>query len=353
MNAGGSVRARATRAQAPAASRTFVSRGVTYHALEWGARPEGERALGGRTDQTEAHAAPDRTPLLLLHGFAQSAASWAEVAAKLAHERFVAALDVVGHGESAAPERAEAYTFDAACAAIDAYADEAFPGTFALLGYSMGGRIALAYACGVPRTAPNAQEGDVPTPAVSGDRARSQLVPTDKPRADAHHAARLSALVLESAGLGPADAAARAAACARDDALAARLDIATPEGFADYWESLPLFATQRALPAEARARLRAGRLANNPQVLARSVRGMGQHRMADFSKNKAHLDDSPFPVLYIAGILDEKYATIAETIQNGRNVSRALLSAGHNTHFEDPAAFASLVSGFLRGVDEA
>ena len=83
----------------------FVHDGVRYGMARWGA-PD---------------AAP-ATPLILLHGFSQSAASWADVAVRLAATRPVYALDLVGHGASDRPDNPEAYALDAQGAALRAFA---------------------------------------------------------------------------------------------------------------------------------------------------------------------------------------------------------------------------------------
>lgn len=95
-----------------------------------------------------ATARPSAAPLILLHGFAQSSASWDAVARKLAATgRPIYALDLVGHGESERPADACAYALDAQGEALLSFArmvadrEGARP---AVLGYSMGGRVTLA-----------------------------------------------------------------------------------------------------------------------------------------------------------------------------------------------------------------
>ncbi|WP_416241774.1 alpha/beta fold hydrolase, partial [Eggerthella sinensis] len=67
----------------------FVHGGVCYGVARWGAS-----APAAASDAAPA------TPLILLHGFSQSAASWDDVAVRLAATRPVYALDLVGHGAS-------------------------------------------------------------------------------------------------------------------------------------------------------------------------------------------------------------------------------------------------------------
>ncbi|MEG0322357.1 MAG: 2-succinyl-6-hydroxy-2,4-cyclohexadiene-1-carboxylate synthase, partial [Raoultibacter sp.] len=245
---------------------------------------------------------PAKPPVVLLHGFAQSTESWETVAPLLAERRFVVAFDFVGHGRSDKPNDPSVYEMSEVIEALSAFLHDQFTAKVALVGYSMGGRVALSYA---------------------------SLEPS-----------RLSALVAESAGLGPKSGQQHSAMQRRDADLIERLLSSDIESFTSYWESLPLFETQKRLPEELRERVRQGRLANDPRALAYTVRGTGQHSMVDLME---HIKRFPMPILYIAGILDRKYLKIAENLQYEKNVTCVLLNTGHNTHLEDPEAFARQV----------
>ncbi|MCB6527362.1 alpha/beta fold hydrolase [Eggerthella lenta] len=258
-----------------------------------------------------ATARPSAAPLILLHGFAQSSASWDAVARKLAATgRPIYALDLVGHGESERPADACAYALDAQGEALLSFArmvadrEGARP---AVLGYSMGGRVTLA--------------------ALRRD-----------PRA-------FAAVVLEAAGFGPATQAKRDAACAT------RLRADGLEAFMDFWEQLPLFASQRDLPPDVRERLRAGRMANDAEALARTFEQAGQHVMpsrAETLETLAVLRAGGTPLLYLAGERDEKYRALAAQAAEAGATVCIIPGAGHNAHLEAPATFAKEVASFLR-----
>ena len=250
-----------------------------------------------------ATARPSAAPLILLHGFAQSSASWDAVARKLAATgRPIYALDLVGHGESERPADACAYALDAQGEALLSFArmvadrEGARP---AVLGYSMGGRVTLA--------------------ALRRD-----------PRA-------FAAVVLEAAGFGPATQAERDAATERDAACAARLRADGLEAFMDFWEQLPLFASQRDLPPDVRERLRAGRMANDAEALARTFEQAGQHVMPSRAETLETLDvlrAGDTPLLYLAGERDEKYRALAAQAAEAGATVRIIPGAGHNAHLE-------------------
>ena len=156
--------------------------------------------------------------------------------------------------------------------------------------------------------------------------------------------------VLESAGLGPVDEHERKDAAERDARNAAALRRDGLSAFMDAWERLPLFATQRDLPASTCERVRAGRLANDAEALARTFEHAGQHAMpsrGDVLAALASLRDSGVPVRYIAGARDVKYRALAEDLEEeGLCEVRVVAGAGHNVHLEEPAAYLRALEGF-------
>jgi pimeloyl-ACP methyl ester carboxylesterase len=154
-------------------------------------------------------------PLLLLHGFTGSAATWRPLAERLAPLRRTIAVDLIGHGLSDAPADPARYSMEHCLADLLALLDALGLARAAVLGYSLGGRVALQLVAAAPE--------------------------------------RVSALVLESASPGLASAAERAARAAADDALSTAIERDGLAAFVAGWEQLPLWASQAALPAELRA----------------------------------------------------------------------------------------------------
>jgi pimeloyl-ACP methyl ester carboxylesterase len=135
---------------------TATLNGLAFHWLDWGTA--------------------GRAPLLLIHGGAQTAHSWDEVAPDLARDHHVLALDQRGHGDSAwAPDgayRRSDFTADVA-ALLDAvgWADAV------LVALSLGGLNAIAFAAARPERVRGLIVVDVvPTIAPRGGEAiRAQL----------------------------------------------------------------------------------------------------------------------------------------------------------------------------------
>ena len=157
---------------------------------------------------------------------------------------------------------------------------------------------------------------------------------------------RVAGLVLESGSPGLADESERSARRASDEALAATIERDGVQAFVAHWEQLPLFASQQALPDEARAALHRQRLHNSVQGLAHSLRGMGTGAQVPLWSRLGEID---VPALLIAGALDEKYCQIGRAMAGAMPRARLAVvpSAGHAVHLERPDEFVRLVVGFV------
>ena len=245
--------------------------------------------------------------LLLLHGFTGSGATWAPHLDGWRGFTTVA-VDLLGHGESDCPTDPRRYTMARCIEDLSALLDELGIGRTAVLGYAMGGRVALRLVLHAPE--------------------------------------RLSALVLESASPGIEDSAEREERVRSDGALANSIGRDGIEAFADRWQALPLFATQARVPETVRDELRRQRLSNDPVGLANSLRGMGsgaQEPVLD------RLSDVSIPTLLLAGAEDAKYCALARRMAAALPCSRLEIvsGAGHTVHLEQPEVFASAVGEFL------
>src|SRR6266702_4359054 len=251
---------------------------------------------------------PGQQTLVLLHGFTGSAASWGEHLNTFAVDGMrVIALDMLGHGQSDAPTDPQRCSIEHCQADILAALIElgVGKGEAILLGYSMGGRIALYTA-------------------LSGF---------------------FRALILESASPGLEDPAEREERRTSDEALAASIEREGVPAFIERWEHLPLFASQRTLPFECREALHRQRLQNNAIGLAQSLRGVGTGVQPSLY---AQLSTLHIPVLLIAGELDTKFTTIAKHMAQALPQSQLHIipAAGHTVHLEQPQLFTSLVGDF-------
>jgi len=106
-------------------SKTLTVNGLSLHYLEWGK--------------------PEAPPIVCVHGYTSSAEAFNALARHLQDRYRILALDVRGHGESAwSPTGAYRYADQASDLA--AFAGQFGLDKFVLVGTSMGGIIAMAYA---------------------------------------------------------------------------------------------------------------------------------------------------------------------------------------------------------------
>lgn len=248
--------------------------------------------------------------LILLHGFTGSAAGWGSHLDSLAaYGARVIAFDLPGHGRSDAPADIQLYSFEA-CQHLILNALSKLgigQGEAVLLGYSMGGRIALYLA-------------------LSG---------------------YFSALVLESASPGLQDPVEREQRRASDEALATSIERDGVRAFVERWEKLPLFASQEKLPLETREALHRQRLNNRASGLAQSLRGAGTGIQPPLHDRLPALH---LPVLLLAGELDAKFSAIARSMAGALPQAQLCIirGAGHTIHLERPGEFDRLVGTFIQ-----
>jgi 2-succinyl-6-hydroxy-2,4-cyclohexadiene-1-carboxylate synthase len=232
--------------------------------------------------------------LLLLHGFTQTRQSWRRTLAALGGRYRAIAPDLPGHGSAA--DRRPA-SFDACTAYVRAVAGDAFT----LVGYSMGGRIALYTALALPGF--------------------------------------VQRLVLVGASPGIADAAEREARRVSELALADRIEAIGVEAFAAEWGAQPLFAGQDPRVAAA---AHADRLRNQPYGLAAALRGLGTGVMEPLWDRLGSL---AMPVTLVVGERDEKFGAIASQMAAAIPDCRiaVVAGAGHAAQLERPDEVAAVI----------
>lgn len=233
------------------------------------------------------------TPVLALHGFTLGGVMFAELAELL--DADVIAPDLPGHGGRDATNT----DWDGAVAEIVGLVGETRPSV--VLGYSMGGRLALAAAL---------REPDL-----------------------------FNRLVLVSTSLGIASEADRVARLRRDEASAAAIEASgNAEGFLRAFGATPFLQAPGAT-----IDLESIRLDNSPEGIAGALRGMGQGSQPYFGDEIAGLH---VPIVWMAGAGDEKYKTIAAEAAAACPQGRVVIAdAAHNVIAQDPAAVARVVGG--------
>lgn len=265
-------------------------------------------------------------PLILLHGFTGSSAGWGGLTAVLAPHYRLITIDLPGHGRTDSPPDPARYRMENVAADLTAVLQKILtaedaestkkintqrslrPLRFNLLGYSMGGRLALYIAL--------------------------------------HYPHLVQSLILESASPGLETPGERAERRWRDEALAEKIEREGIRPFVNFWERLPLWDSQKQMPDETRQALRQQRLQNNPAGLVNSLRGMGTGVQPSLWPRLGQLE---IPVLLLAGEFDAKFVDInrkmAAQIPGAR--LEIVPEAGHTIHLERPSDFTSRLLHFL------
>lgn len=232
--------------------------------------------------------------LVLLHGFTNTGASWGGVVTALGERYRPIAPDIRGHGSAS---EVRPVSLDGVLGDVAGLTSE----PFTLVGYSMGGRIALHVALAHP------------------DRVRR--------------------LVLVGASPGIADDAERAQRRAADARLADELHGLTIEEFAARWAQTPVLAGQ---PPDVQAAGRRDRLRNTPAGLVAALRGLGTGALPPLW---SRLGELAIPVELVVGERDAKFLAISEHMAAALRFGHVAVvaHAGHAVHLEDPRAVADII----------
>ncbi len=246
---------------------------------------------------TQRKGQADKPWLVFLHGFSGDCREWLLPGEHLsAYPRLY--LDLPGHGESASIAVSD---FADVSRLLDRTLVSYNILSYWLVGYSLGGRIALYHACQRP-------EG-------------------------------LQGLIVEGAHPGLSDEHARASRRASDAHWAARFRQEPLEAvFAD-WYQQPVFAS--LTPAQ-REQLVALRSHNNGTTLAGMLQATSLAEQPDL---RAALAESTVPFFYLYGEQDHKFRDIARQLSAIRH---EIPHAGHNAHRENPVAVAERLAQILR-----
>lgn len=250
--------------------------------------------------------AEDRPVILFLHGFLGSGEEWEETVSFLAKDYRCLMVDLPGHGKTASLNRQFDWGMKNAAAVVITLLNELTIEKCFLVGYSMGGRLALYLAL--------------------------------------HYQQHFSKVVLESASPGLRTTAERQERIFRDNRLADQLENGDFEKFLTEWYRQPLF---RDLQYHPRFReMFEKRLKNDPAGLAKSLREMGTGSQPSLWEK---LPQNKIPLLLVVGEKDAKFRSIADETATRCPAAtvKVIQSCGHNVHFEKPEIIAAEVINFL------
>ena len=243
--------------------------------------------------------------ILLLHGFTCDSQDFNPIISLLSHSYCCLAVDLPGHGKTRIIGDESCYNISNTAEALIHLLDDLQINKCLLLGYSMGGRLALYMTLHFPH--------------------------------------RFEKVVLESASPGLKTKKARSHRIQADFDTAQKLENSNLKEFLLSWYDRPLFQSLKNSPNF--DRLIASRLGNNPIELAKSLRNMGTGNQPSLWEKLAQ---NQIPLLLLAGEYDEKFQTINAEIASLCPAAslKIVPKAGHNIHFENIDEFVAIVRQF-------
>lgn len=244
-------------------------------------------------------------PVVLLHGFTSTGKTWEAITNDLKLNFTVIVIDLPGHGKTVTPDR----TMDECCTDLAFLLQSLHYTRVHMVGYSMGGRIALSLANRYPEL--------------------------------------ILSLILESASPGLHTEKERFERKSKDDKLARKIEEEGIRSFVSFWEKLPLFASQKILPEESRARIQAERLSQKEAGLAMSLREMGTGSQTSLWNKLETID---IPIMLIVGALDHKFVAINKEMQKFLPDASLVIveDAGHTVHIERPNRYTKVIKQFFQ-----
>lgn len=247
----------------------------------------------------------DSQPILFLHGFMGHANIWQKTIAQIDTDFYCMAIDLPGHGKTSTD--LGQLNFENLSDDLIEFVDSHFTRQPILVGYSMGGRIALYTALKYP------------------DKFKS--------------------LILESSSPGIEDEDERKDRLVRDEKDSFKMKKTDMRSFLTEWYQMPVFDYLNDFP-ELKEKIINKKSSNDPKALAEIIVKLSPGiQPSQWSK----LSKWTKPTLIIAGEKDKKYVRIGEDMNGILTNSRfeIIPNAGHIVHLENHKDFMTVLKSFL------
>ncbi|NMG05807.1 2-succinyl-6-hydroxy-2,4-cyclohexadiene-1-carboxylate synthase [Brasilonema sp. UFV-L1] len=253
---------------------------------------------------------PEKLLILFLHGFMGNTHEFDEAISLLSNEFYCLVIDLPGHGETKVLGGDEYYTMPNTAHAIINLLEHLKIDKCFLVGYSMGGRLALYLTLTFPQRFPK--------------------------------------VILESASPGLLTQAERVERIKRDEQIARKLERSIDRNdfyaFLWNWYSQTIFGSIKHHPQF--QYLIELRLQNKPIELAKSLRYMGTGCQPSLWEK---LKENTNPLLLLAGEYDEKFIDVNTQMTKICKYCQLKIihKSGHNIHFENLKGFVENLQDFL------
>jgi 2-succinyl-6-hydroxy-2,4-cyclohexadiene-1-carboxylate synthase len=251
-----------------------------------------------------------RPSILFLHGFLGSHEDWLPICEHLSGEYHCVLPDLPGHGKTVASRQSD-FGMSVTAGSLIRYLDDHDIRKSHLVGYSMGGRLALYLAV--------------------------------------HFERYFMTVTLESVSPGLAEKSEKLKRVELDEERAREIRNLSTERFLKKWYSAPLFKSLREHPDF--EHLIEQRLKTKNKDWSKSLQGMGLGKQPSLWNRLKFLST---PILILAGEKDEKFRKIAFQMREIHPDFRVSVvkGCGHNIHFEKRDQFLQEINQFLNSVQE-
>jgi len=241
-------------------------------------------------------------PFIFLHGFSGTSSSWINIINK--HNKFSYTVDLPGHGKSTFINISTEYTINDWCNELYMILNELSLKKINLCGYSMGGRLSIAFAHKFPE--------------------------------------KINSLLLESTSLGLNESEVRSERYYKDLERADEIN-RDLKSFMDNWEKNSLFINQKKRNVKEWQMQANERIKHDPKQLSKALMAFSPSNMIYYDKP---FQEFNFPIHVINGSDDDKYIKIGrEMIRLNKNTKQYIIeNAGHNTHLENPDMFLDVLN---------
>ncbi|MGO1922792.1 MAG: 2-succinyl-6-hydroxy-2,4-cyclohexadiene-1-carboxylate synthase [Jeotgalicoccus sp.] len=243
--------------------------------------------------------------IMLLHGFLSSKESMRGIAEGLSDLRNVILVDLPGFGGT--NSTLHDYCMEDIAGGLISIADRHGINTFDVLGYSMGGRTALALT--------------------------------------AHFPARIEKCILESASPGITDNEKKAERLLIDQERSESI-VKDYHEFLKFWQSMPLFQTQHYVDESLLKSQHEERLQQIPAEAADSLLKYGTGAQRSYWDDLSSLHNH---FCLITGSEDKKFIGVAHSMSEVLKSAKLNIveNCGHNIHLENYEAYINLVREYL------
>ena len=245
-------------------------------------------------------------PLFFLHGFLGDCNDFQETISLLSDKFYCLAVDLPGHGKTQVYGGEDYYTMEKTAQGLISFLQALNIEQCALVGYSMGGRLALYLTLHFPQY--------------------------------------FSKVILESTSCGLKTQAERDQRIEHDFKLSQKLETETFLLFLTRWYEQSLFVSLKKHPDFERMLER--RLESNPIELAKSLRNLSTGCQPSLW---VKIQENKIPLLLLVGERDSKFISINAEMESLCDVAQLEIvsNCGHNIHVEDVRYFVEKARIFL------